>query len=311
MSTNSSSEIRQAFRTALAERVLFDEMLAPHVAYRVGGPADILAFPRDEADLTSISNLAKKFGLPITIIGTGTNLLVRDEGIRGITVSLRDACLEIERRGPASDASLLVRVGGGVLKPELLSWALGEGFVGLEFSAGVPGTIGGGIFMNAGTKYGCYGDILRELRVFDFAKGARQFKTSKTDFGYREQKLVKDTLVIWAEFELTRGDAEAAKIEVARIIAERAAKQPLDFPSCGSTFKNPEGHSAGRLIERANLKGRRVGGAEISEKHANFILNRGGATAKDILTLIDIIKAEVKQKSGVELECEVIIVGGK
>lgn len=311
MSTSSYSEkLLTSFRDQFHERVKFNEPLAPYVAYRVGGPADILVFPRTEADLDFVSQVSKQNSIPITIIGTGTNLLVKDKGIRGITISLKEAFKEIAWSPSKTSEKLIVRAGGGVEKPALLEWAIENSLTGLEFSAGVPGTIGGGIFMNAGTKYGCYGDILREIRLFDFVAGARQMKTEVTQFAYRKQHLVKDTLVLWTDFELKHGDKTAIRTEVDRIIAERAAKQPLDFPSCGSTFKNPpEGISAGRLIEKSNLKGTRIGGAEISEKHANFILNKGGASASDILGLIDIVKRKVKEQFQVELECEVIILG--
>lgn len=294
-------------RNQFGERAKFNEPLAPYLAYRVGGPAEVLLFPKTESELDWISAFSKSWKLPITVIGTGTNLLVRDEGIRGLVLSLRDSFDQIEKR--TSGDSTLVRCGGGVGKPQFLEWAIQQSLTGLEFSAGVPGTIGGGIFMNAGTKYGSYGDILRELRLYDFKTGARQFKTTTAQFGYREQQVVKDTLVLWAEFELKPGDKGAVRREVERIIEERAAKQPLDFPSCGSTFKNPEGYSAGRLIEKAGLKGRTVGGAEISLKHANFILNKGNARASDILSLISLIKSEVFAQFGVQLECEVIILG--
>lgn len=311
MSTNNySEELLASFQVQFRDRVKFNEPVAPYVAYRVGGPADILVFPKVEADLEFVAKVANANSVPITIIGTGTNLLVKDKGIRGITVSLKEAFKEIAWSPNSNPDRLVVRAGGGVEKPLLLEWAIENSLTGLEFSSGVPGTIGGGIFMNAGTKYGCYGDILREIRLFDFVTGARQIKTSVTQFEYRKQHLVKDTLVLWTDFELKRGDKSAIRMEVNRIIAERASKQPLDFPSCGSTFKNPpEGMSAGRLIEKSNLKGTRIGGAEISEKHANFILNKGGASASDILGLIDIVKQKVKEQFQVELECEVIILG--
>ncbi len=312
MSTNSSfnhPRLRDRIAERFGEKVRFNEPLAPYVAYRVGGPADILVFPQDEKDLVQISTLSKEEALPITIIGNGTNLLVRDEGIRGITVSLLNAFKNIEYISTTDVATHLVRTGGGVGKPELLEWAIARGYQGLEFSAGVPGTVGGGIFMNAGTKYGCYGDILREVRLYDFATGARQLKTEPSQFGYREQRLVNGSLVLWTLFELKNGDKAALRNEVDRIIAERSSKQPLDLPSCGSTFKNPEGYSAGRLIERAGLKGLRVGGAVISEKHANFILNENNAKASDILTLIDMVKKKVYEQFAVTLECEVIILG--
>ena len=170
--------------------------------------------------------------------------------------------------------------------------------------------MGGGIYMNAGTKYGCYGDILKELRLFDFTKGTQQLKRDALHFAYRESE-VKNALVIWALFELRQGNSQVIRTEVDRIIEERAEKQPLDYPSCGSTFKNGPGYSSGRLIEKAGLKGLTVGGAEISTKHANFILNKGTATAKDILTLIDIIKVRIKDQFGISLECEVCVLGGE
>jgi UDP-N-acetylmuramate dehydrogenase len=300
---------REAFLARFGENFAkFDEPLAPYVAYRVGGPADVLVFPRNEADLRWIAEAAKAYRMPITVIGSGTNLLVVDRGIRGIVVSLLHAFREIEAlQGPAG--TVWVRCGGGVEKPELLEWAMARGLAGLEFSAGVPGTLGGGIFMNAGTKYGCYADILKELRLFDFTDGARTFPREALYFGYREQTAVGKGLVVSTVFELVPGNETAIRTEVARIIAERAEKQPLDFPSCGSTFKNPPGFSAGRLIEKSGLKGTVVGGAEISTKHANFILNKNGAKASDILALIDIIKERVKTLHQVELECEVIILG--
>lgn len=295
----------------LGERALFDEPLSSYVAYRVGGPADALVFPKNESELDWIVSMSREHDFPMTVIGTGTNLLVRDEGIRGVTVSLLKAFQEIEPRGERSGEAL-VRVGGGVEKPRLLDWAVEHGLKGLEFSSGVPGTIGGGLFMNAGTKYGCYGDILREVRLYDFLSGPKQFRTDPSQFSYRSQDLVsRTTLVCWAEFGLDpSGKTQELRAEVDRIIAERAEKQPLDFPSCGSTFKNPPGYSAGRLIEKAGLKGRRVGNAEISLKHANFILNKGGAKAGDILELIRIIQEEVRAQFSVELEPEVIVLGG-
>lgn len=309
MSTATFSEdLKKDFLSHFGELAKKEEPLAPHLAYRVGGPAELLLFPRNEADVVWIASRARTHKVPLTIVGSGTNLLVVDEGIRGIVVSLLHAFKEVEVVSQNASATL-IRAGGGYGKPELLEWALKRNLTGLEFSAGVPGTIGGGIYMNAGTKYGSYGDILRELRLFDFRTGPRTLKREEVHFGYRQQTAVGETLVLSALFELKPGDGAAARTEVERIIAERAAKQPLDFPSCGSTFKNPEGHSAGRLIEKSGLKGLRVGGAEISLKHANFILNKEGAKASDILALIEVIRRTVKEKFSVDLETEVITLG--
>ncbi len=291
------------------ERVLFNEPLAKYLAYQVGGPADILVFPKNLQDLEKITELSKKEKRPITVVGTGTNLLVLDGGIRGITVALHKSFQEIEKIHSDSKETW-VKCGGGVQKPNFLNWAIQQGLGGLEFSAGVPGTIGGGIFMNAGTKYGCYGDILKEVQLYDFASGPALIRREEAHFGYREQSAVGKKLVVSATFALKPADPKAMQLEVDRIIQERAEKQPLEHPSCGSTFKNPPtGMSAGRLIEHSGLKGTSVGGAEISLKHANFILNKGSATAQDIYSLIQIVKDRVFQQFKIQLECEVIILG--
>ncbi len=304
-------EVQTAFVQHFGDYVRFNEVLAPYLAYQIGGPADVLVFPRDAADLVWLADACRRFDLPVTIVGTGTNLLVVDEGIRGVVVSLLHALQQIEVV-ERDEAGVRVKCGAGVKKPDLLEWSIGQNLAGLEFSAGVPGTLGGGIYMNAGTKYGCYADILRELELFDFEHGLRTVSREELYFGYREQTAVGDSLVVSMVFALKAGEGAVIRREVDRIIAERAEKQPLDFPSCGSTFKNPpEGLSAGRLIERAGLKGTVVGGAEISLKHANFILNKGGAKAKDILTLIDMIQCRVHEQFQVRLECEVIILGDR
>jgi len=302
-------ELAEALSHRFGDRAQFGERLAPYLAYGVGGPADVLVFPSDVDDLVWIADRARNARVPITVIGEGTNLLVLDGGVRGVVISLERAFRKIDIVRAMPDGGALIRCGGGVRKPELLDWAIDHGFAGLEFSSGVPGTIGGGIFMNAGTKYGCYGDILTRLTLFDFKAGPRELTREQAHFGYREQTAVGDSLVLWAELSLKAGDPAALRKERDRIIRERAEKQPLDFPSCGSTFKNPPGLSAGRLIERAGLKGLCVGGAEISDKHANFILNKGGASALDILTLIGIAKDRVYNEHKVHLECEVIVLG--
>lgn len=307
-----SSLTRTRFQDHFGDLVRFDEPLASYLAYKIGGPADILIFPRNPEDLTWTARACADEDLPVTIIGNGTNLLVTDQGIRGVVISLARSFQQIERLTDPEPGRTRIRCGGGVAKPDVLEWAIRNGFSGLEFSSGVPGTLGGGIYMNAGTKYGCYADILIELQLFDFEHGLRTLPRKDLYFGYREQTAVGDSLVVSMVLELKAGDPVAIRTEVDRIIQERAEKQPLDFPSCGSTFKNPpEGLSAGRLIERAGLKGTTVGGAEISLKHANFILNKGNAKAKDILTLIDIIKKRVHEQFQVQLECEVIILGDR
>jgi UDP-N-acetylmuramate dehydrogenase len=205
MSINKFSNLFPKFKEKLGNRALFDVPLAPYLAYRVGGPADILVFPKTEEELQWTHKMATQHQIPLTIIGTGTNLLVLDGGIRGITISLAQAFQEITLLSPPKNGKIWVQCGGGVMKPSLLNWACEQGYTGLEFSSGVPGTVGGGIYMNAGTKYGCYGDILKELRLFDFKTGFKQLKRDEVHFSYRESA-VRDSIVIWAAFELSLGD---------------------------------------------------------------------------------------------------------
>lgn len=308
-SFNLSNTERSELVSIFQNRVHFNTSLAPYVAYKVGGPADILIFPRNESELNWISKFAKSKDIPLTIIGRGTNLLVTDLGIRGISISLLEAFNQIYLISE-TDRDVFIQSGGGVEKQTLLNWATERGYTGLEFSAGVPGTLGGGIYMNAGTKYGCYGDIVESIRFFDFQDGAKLLTKMEMKFGYRQQSVLNNQkIVLEVNLKLTKGNREIIQNEISRIINERALKQPLDYPSCGSTFKNPKGFSAGRLIERAGLKGLVMGGAQISTKHANFILNKGNAKASDILTLISTIKNRVNEMFSVKLECEVIVLG--
>ncbi len=304
-----SSLIQSAFVHKLGARVSFGTPLWPYVSYRVGGPADILVFPKNISDLEAVDELAMGHGLTVTLIGQGSNVLVRDEGVRGIVLMMGEFEKKIQIHRRASEGCV-VEVTASTLKQELLEWAISHGLSGLEFSTGIPGTVGGGIFMNAGTKYGSYGDILTSLSVYEFGGGGRKtFQREEISFSYREQDVIKNSAVVSATFQLKEGNVAKMRETVNSILSERAAKQPLHLPSCGSTFKNPPGYSAGRLIEASGLKGLRVGGAEISLKHANFILNVEKAKAKDILDLIDIIKETVKEKFQIALECEVIILG--
>lgn len=305
--------IENSFRDELTARfsgrVRFDEPLGSYMAYRIGGPADALVFPQSEEELSWLVAAVRSRSIPLTVLGTGTNLLIHDDGIRGVALCLGPGWDAIETLIEDSQG-VIIRCGGSVAKARLLSWACENGLTGLEFSSGVPGSIGGGVFMNAGTKYGSYGDILEELRLFSFSAGPIQLKREQLYFGYREQTAVKDAVIVWVTFRLRRGVKETIRAEIDRIITERTDKQPLGHPSCGSTFKNPPGFSAGRLIERSGLKGLRVGGAEISQKHANFILNTNNAKAADITTLMDIIVCSVRSRSGITLEPEVIMLGG-
>ena len=291
--------------------------LAPYVAYGVGGPADIVAFPenRDQARIALAA--CKQTEMACVVIGEGTNLLVSDSGLRGMALL---TCRGFRELYPDPTATLerpRIWVGAGLKKSEVLDFAIEQGLSGLEFSSGVPGTVGGGIYMNAGTKYGCYADIIHTVWGFELGKATSpQFGVdwikpkSELRFDYRHSSLT-NCWITGVTLELVPSDKTLIQSRVETILAERQQKQPLDKPSCGSTFKNPPDSllPAGRLIEQAGLKGMRQGGAVISPKHANFILNLGGATALDIYELLCRAQQRVREKFGIQLEPEVQLVG--
>lgn len=293
-----------------------DVPLGTFAAYTVGGTADLFFAPRSEDQLVEGLDWAQGHFVPFFVLGSGTNLLVRDGGVRGLVVYLgpqtRSWHLEVLER---KQDSLLVRVPGAFSKAELLEWALANSCEGLEFSAGIPGTIGGAVYMNAGTRWGSYGDVIESVRIWMPEQGAVVKTATEMGFKYRghnEAILGGKSVVLSADLRLKLGkDSETSRALVDRILSYRGSRQALERPSCGSVFKNPENSTrgAGRLIESAALKGTRRGGAQLSTKHANFLLNRGNATAADIEELILFTQRRVKEEFGIFLEPEVIMVG--
>jgi len=279
-----------AFALFLRERRIparFDEPLAPHTTFRVGGPADVLVEPRDEGELVEVLRAAGEQEIPLRILGGGANLLVRDEGVRGAVVRL--SRLD-GRRGD--------RVQAGRPLPRLVRETLREGLGGLEALAGIPGTLGGAIRMNAGGRAGTIGDVVRAVEVLTLGGEFRRLPRPAVGFRYRGSAL-DGCVVVAAELEL-RPSPQAPE-RFASLLRDKRRTQPLDRCSAGCIFKNPPGQAAGRLIEACGLKGVRCGGARVSPRHANFIVNEGGATASDILRLIDLIRKRVP----VPLELEV------
>lgn len=276
-------------------------LLKDYTTFRIGGPADVLALPRTEAELLKIVSAARLLGAQVFVLGNGSNLLVRDGGVRGVVIALKHLS-EVRTDGVRITAQ------AGALLPAVAARALKEGLSGLEFASGIPGSLGGAIRMNAGAYGGQMSDVALSARVL---RGGQVVTLSKDELalGYRTSAIRDGDVLIDATLELSRGD----KGEIARTMddlnARRRDKQPLNYPSAGSTFKRPPGHFAGALIEVANLKGVSVGGAQVSEKHAGFIVNTGGATAADVLRLISHVQAEVLKSGGVVIETEVHIVG--
>ncbi len=296
---------RDRLEALLGEAVRFDEPLARHTSLRVGGPADVLARPADRATLAALLAMADEAALPITFLGKGFNTLVRDGGVAGVVVQLSGL------RAIATEGDDAIRAEAGVSHSQVTRFCSERGLAGLEFAAGIPGTVGGWLAMNAGIGEREMVDVVREVELAGpGAAPLRRVGREALRFRYRAvDGLEPGTAFVSALFEVSPGTPEAVRAEVERLLARRAATQPLDVPSCGSVFKNPPGDHAGRLIEAAGLKGERLGGAEISSVHANFIANRGDASAADVLALIDRARRRIAEATGIDLETEVHVIG--
>ena len=290
--------------TSIAQ-VLEHEPMARHTTMRVGGPAEILFSPANEGELLFAVREAKRAGAPFRIIGNGSNLLVLDGGLPGLTIRLGEAFSKISVNGNQ------IRAQAGALLSRVAAAARDASLTGLEFASGIPGSAGGGVAMNAGAYGGQLSDVFEGCRALDPETGIiSALGPAEMALGYRESAALSRGLIVTeAAFRLTAGDRSAIQAKMDDLSARRREKQPLNLPSAGSTFKRPEGYFAGALIEQAGLKGLRVGGACVSEKHAGFVVNDRNATARDVLDLIRLVQARVLEHSGVRLETEVRILG--
>jgi UDP-N-acetylmuramate dehydrogenase len=296
---------RGSLEDLLGDRVRFDAPLSRHTSLRIGGPADALATPESRLELSRLLALCATHHLPHMVLGGGFNTLVSDAGVDGVVIQLsRFRRLEERPQGA-------LRAEAGVSHAKLTRFCVDRGLGGLEFGAGIPGTIGGWAAMNAGVREREVRDAALEIEVMTpTGTAVRHLPRHGVRFVYRALRgLAPGSVILSILFAVAISTPEKVKAEVEKHLAKRSSTQPLDVPSCGSVFKNPSGDHAGRLIEAAGLKGLRVGGAEISTVHANFIVNRGGATAADVLALIERARSEVCARSGVALEPEVRIVG--
>lgn len=270
--------------------------MAPMTTWRIGGPAELLATPADAGDAILAVRWAGARGLPWRVLGNGSNLLVGDDGVRGMVLRIRKVLDEL-----AIDGTTLV-AGAGASFPALANAAAARGLAGVEFGAGIPGSVGGAIVMNAGWHEFEIGNVVQSVRYLERDGTVAAFERAACKFEYRSSAFRgRGGVVLSAELALTADDAAAVKGRLLRFAESRKANQPTELPSCGSVFLKPEGDFAGRLIEAAGLKGRRVGGIEVSRKHANFFVNSGGGTAKDALALIEQAEREVLEKFGVRL----------
>ena len=291
----------QAAVAGIRGGVYFNAPLRDYTSFRIGGPADVLVEPADIHDVVRLVIQARTQELPVFVVG-GTNLLIRDKGIRGIVVSLANLRAITEEPGSVLYAE------GGVGMPTLISYAIRRSLAGLEWAAGIPGTVAGCVVMNAGTRLGEMKDSLKAVRMVTRAGAVIERSAREMKFSYRRTTLPPGIVVgVWVQ--LTPGiGPEIAKV-VKDYLHYRRATQPLTLPSAGCVFKNPPNESAGRVVELAGLKGARVGDAQVSDKHGNFIVNQGDATAKDVLTLIRKVRAQVAIRTGVKLELELKLVG--
>lgn len=279
-----------------------EEPLAGHISFRVGGPAKRMAFPQSGEALTALLALAEACRARTIVLGNGTNVLFPDEGVDALVISTGKMCDMAMRKGNQLYAD------AGVTLARVAVFAQQNGLSGLAFAHGIPGSVGGAVCMNAGAYGGEMKDVLAGAYVLENGE-TRFLPVEALDLRYRHSYLTDhpDAVVLGAVFALREGDKDIIRREMDELMARRKASQPLEFPSAGSTFKRPQGHFAGALIQEAGLKGLAVGGAQVSEKHAGFVINRGGATAADILTLIEQVQQAVYRRSGVLLEPEVRI----
>ncbi|HSQ89727.1 UDP-N-acetylmuramate dehydrogenase [Romboutsia sp.] len=286
------------------ENVKLDEPMKKHISFRVGGPADILVKPTTEKQLSEVISLIKKESVPYLIIGNGSNLLIKDGGIRGVVIEISNNFNKFEIEGTTvriQAGALLSVVGKAILKEELK---------GFEFASGIPGTLGGALAMNAGAYGGEMKDIVKSVRLMDTEGNIVELTNEQMEFEYRKSILSRtDYIVLSADIELKKGNYDEIKATMADFTQRRVTKQPLSLPSAGSTFKRPVGHFAGKLIEDSGLRGLTLRGAQVSEKHCGFVVNLGNAKAKDLLDLMYVVKSTVNAKFGIMLEEEVKILG--
>lgn len=296
---------RERLVAAIGEdRVDFDAPLAPRVAFRIGGPADALVRPTSAEMLRDTLEVARAFALPVTVLGTGSNVLVADAGIRGIVLRLAGELADVHV-GPGEDGRASIEVGAGALNAQLVALALNLDLVGIEFLGTIPGTFGGALIMNAGAHGGEIGPYVVEVKLIDASGAIVARPAADCGFAYRTSAFAPGEVLVSARLSVGSGDAKAARAHLRSMRERRRATQPLDWPNAGSLFKNPPGDFAGRLIEACGLKGHAIGGARISTLHANFVVNEGGATAADVVAVASAAQQAVEARFGVRLEWEV------
>ncbi|HEX3015489.1 MAG TPA: UDP-N-acetylmuramate dehydrogenase [Desulfobacteria bacterium] len=298
------SQFVQDLEKKLKGSVLAEEPLRKHTTIRIGGPAEVLIIPADQQDVVDAVRIAAEYGKQVTIIGNGSNLLVSDNGIPGLVVKLVGGMTTWKLQGNSLVAE------SGCLLPALIFHTIDAGFSGLEFAAGIPASLGGALVMNAGANGGEIGSLVEEVQACNAAGEVVHFSQGACRFGYRQSVFQSEQwIILAARINLQAGDKAASLARVKQLLGKRKQIQPLDLPNAGSIFRNPIGGVAGKLIDEAGCKGLKAGGAMISNKHANFIVNVENATAADVLELIERVKTMVMAKHGIELHPEVRMLG--
>ena len=296
-------KIADELRSVVRGKLLEDEPMSRYTTMKVGGPAEVMLIPADEADLMAAIGIAEKAQWPHRVIGVGSNLIVRDGGIEGLTILIRGTMDKIV----VDDEN--IRAGAGATLPKLANTAARNGLAGIEWAASVPGTLGGAVAGNAGAFGGEMADVVEEAAIRAPGGKVETYDKEKINFSYRNTNLPSGSVVLSAVLRLKKGVKEEIEARMSELMDKRKVSQPLREASAGSIFRNPSGDSAGRLIDSLGFKGKRCGRAAISEKHANFIVNSGNASAADVIGLIEEISEAVRDRYGIELEVEVRIIG--
>lgn len=286
-----------------AENIRLNEPMKNHTSFKVGGPVDILLMPQTKQEVGEALAICRESAIPLYVIGNGSNLLVQDGGVRGIILQTK-GLKQVTVQGETLMAE------PGISLKDLADIALEEELTGLEFASGIPGSLGGAVTMNAGAFDGEMKNIIESIDVITENGNINTIPVEACDFGYRKSVLQKyNWVLVGINLALKKGDYHEIKEKMLDFNTRRQDKQPLEYPSAGSTFRRPEGYYAGKLVQDAGFRGYSIGGAQVSEKHSGFVINKGDATAADILGLISTIQAGVKEKFGVDLKTEVIVIG--
>ena len=297
---------RKELTVILDQNVQYECPMSRYTTFRVGGPAEALCMIRELDELKRTVAYLDSEKIPYLVVGRGSNLLVKDEGFKGVALMLREELARVEKNG---ENDQVILAGGGLSLFALIEYCKARGLAGLEFLAGIPGTTGGAVAMNAGAWGSEVGNLVEEVQMVTPEGELNTLGQSGLKFTYRALLFPKGAVIIRVKFELNPKSPESIAAKVADYLKKRQESQPSGYPSGGSVFKNPQNDFAGRLIERAGLKGKRIGGAMISPEHANFIINTGGASASDILALMDLARIKVREQTGIELESEIRVVG--